>query len=547
MKKEFKKLILVLILIIAFSLRFYRIWDYPALNADEAALGYNAYSLLLTGKDEHGNPWPLHFQSFDDYKPGFYVYLLLPFVKFFGLNELSIRFPNVLFGSLTILFVYLLLEEIFGKKDVYFPLISSFILAVSPWHIHFSRGAWEVNTSTFLIVLALYFFYKSIRKKRFLFLFIFFLSLSLYTYHSARILVPFILVFLILSNWKGLSIRKYLKIYLVAGLFFTVLTLPLFLAFFKNEKILARARGVGIFADLGPLNRANVQRGEHSKKTMPLAVFLHNKVVNYSLRIFQNYTRHYSGDFLFVSGDEVQRSKIPDMGILHLFEIITLGVGFYLIAKNPKNWGIFLFWFLIGPIPASLTFQSPSALRSQNLTIPFAVVSGYGLAAIVKFFLNMKHFLKYILIVFTLFLVLYFIFYYLHMYYVHMARRYPFSSQYGVKELVLYLKDKRSFYEKFIVTDTYDQPYILFLFYLSYPPQKFQNEHLVSPRDEFGFSTVREFDKFVFTSLKDLEMIKNNFKNVLIVGTPSEIVNDEGLLKRIYGSNGYEYFRVIVD
>ncbi len=113
MKKN--RLLVLLIFLIALTLRIYKISDYPAgLNADEAAIGYNAYSLLSTGKDEFGHPWPLSFQSFNDYKPGLYFYIVLPFVKFLGLNEFSVRLPSALLGSLTVIAVYFLVNKIFN-------------------------------------------------------------------------------------------------------------------------------------------------------------------------------------------------------------------------------------------------------------------------------------------------------------------------------------------------------------------------------------------------------------------------------------------------
>ena len=75
------KIFLIIVLTIAFLIRFINLNSTPALNPDEAALGYNAYSLIETGKDEHGTSWPLHFKSFGDFKPGGYVYLAIPFVK----------------------------------------------------------------------------------------------------------------------------------------------------------------------------------------------------------------------------------------------------------------------------------------------------------------------------------------------------------------------------------------------------------------------------------------------------------------------------------
>src|SRR3972149_12075819 len=115
------KLILAAILILSVLLRFWRFGDYPALNADEAAIGYNAYALLETGKDEHGNLWPIHFQSFNDYKPGLYFYLVLPFVKVLGLNEWAVRIPGAFLGVATVYLIYLLVNELFTKKNNQLP------------------------------------------------------------------------------------------------------------------------------------------------------------------------------------------------------------------------------------------------------------------------------------------------------------------------------------------------------------------------------------------------------------------------------------------
>src|SRR3990172_2400611 len=188
----FKRIVLLLIILLAGILRFWRLGEYPALNADEAAIGYNAYSLIQTGEDEHGNPRPIHFQSFNDYKPGLYFYLVLPFIKFLGLNEWAVRIPGAALGVATVYLVYLLVKELFKEKNLSFDiyhlaLIASLILAISPWHIHFSRGGWEVNISTFFMVLGLWLFLKGLNNIVFLFLSSLVFVLSLYAYHSARI------------------------------------------------------------------------------------------------------------------------------------------------------------------------------------------------------------------------------------------------------------------------------------------------------------------------------------------------------------------------
>jgi len=93
MKYFFKKpaLYLVLILVLAVFLRFYKIGQVPpSLNWDEVAMGYNAYSILKTGQDEWGRKFPLlGFESFGEYKLPVFVYATIPGVWLFGLNEVG--------------------------------------------------------------------------------------------------------------------------------------------------------------------------------------------------------------------------------------------------------------------------------------------------------------------------------------------------------------------------------------------------------------------------------------------------------------------------
>ncbi len=55
MNLKSKRFLLILILLVAAILRLYKLGVVPgSMNADEAAIGYNAYSILKTGKDEYG-------------------------------------------------------------------------------------------------------------------------------------------------------------------------------------------------------------------------------------------------------------------------------------------------------------------------------------------------------------------------------------------------------------------------------------------------------------------------------------------------------------
>ena len=94
---------LLLIFSQVFSVRFF--WHNvfpPGFTADEAVFGYNAYSLLKTGKDEFGASWPIALRAFGDWRPALYSYLVIPFVYIFGLTEMAVRMPSILLGSVTI-------------------------------------------------------------------------------------------------------------------------------------------------------------------------------------------------------------------------------------------------------------------------------------------------------------------------------------------------------------------------------------------------------------------------------------------------------------
>jgi len=548
-----KKILLILIFFLALVLRFYKLEIYPALNADEAALGYNAYSLIETGLDEHRHPWPIHFQSFNDWKPGLTVYLIMPFIKLFGLQIMSVRFLPALLGALSVVLIYFLSNQLVkNNTDKMFvnwlPLSASLMLAISPWHIHFSRGAWEVNIATFFILLGLYILFLSLRKPAIILLGVVIFVASLYTYHSARLVTPLVVFGFFVLNWKHYC--KYWKLTVVSVIFGILLVVPLVADLMQPES-LSRAAGVGLFADPGPRSRIEEQRGEHPDyKTLPPKV-LHNKATNYGLAFLDNWITHYQGEFLFLSGDEIQRNRVPETGQLYTIEILYFFFALLYLVKtsreNRASFKVIIWWLLIAPVASALTFQSPHALRSQNMIIPLTIFSALGMAYIFGMISNIKkRYITYALSsVFCLF-ILTGSARYLLMYYLHMAKEYPFSSQYGVSELVDYIQTKQSDYKSVIITDRYDQPYILFLFYLKYPPHQFQSEGELTDRDGFGFSTVRKFGKYEFRSIK-FDEDRPLYRNSLLVGTDGEIPNEANIIQEVYGLNGYKYFEIVAN
>src|SRR3990167_1090490 len=101
--------ILFFILLLAFFLRFIKITEVPpSLNWDEASIAYNAYSILETGRDEWGKILPLHFKSYGEYKLPGQIYASIPAIAIFGLTPFAVRITPVIYGTITVLFLFFL-------------------------------------------------------------------------------------------------------------------------------------------------------------------------------------------------------------------------------------------------------------------------------------------------------------------------------------------------------------------------------------------------------------------------------------------------------
>ncbi len=132
------------------------------------------------------------FESFGDYKSGIFIYSTIPFITFFGLNEFSVRITAVAYGILAVLSVYLLSKELFNKQ---IGLISAFLLAISPWHIHLSRIGFELISSVFWIPISFYFLLKSTKNKIFIPFTLLGFAISFYTYSTPKLYLPLLVLF----------------------------------------------------------------------------------------------------------------------------------------------------------------------------------------------------------------------------------------------------------------------------------------------------------------------------------------------------------------
>ncbi|MEK7165183.1 MAG: glycosyltransferase family 39 protein, partial [Patescibacteria group bacterium] len=176
---------LLAVIFVAFVMRSQNLGNNPpAAYGDEISFAWNAWNILKTGTDEYGVPYPLQFRAFDDYKAPIPVYILVPFLRALGLNTFAVRFPVVLFSVATIWITYLLGKRLINGK---IGLIAAFLLTISSWHLHLSRGFFESTISLFFFVTATYFFVEAKDDLRKLIFSAIFFALTLYSYFTPRI------------------------------------------------------------------------------------------------------------------------------------------------------------------------------------------------------------------------------------------------------------------------------------------------------------------------------------------------------------------------
>jgi 4-amino-4-deoxy-L-arabinose transferase-like glycosyltransferase len=529
-----KKLLLIIILVVACILRFYKLGEVPvSIDWDEAAIGYNAYSLLETGKDEFGTPFPLAFRSFDDYKPPLYFYLAIPSVAVFGVNSFAVRFPSAFFGVLAVLGTYLLVQEFMQRnerikedKELYFyiPLVASFLLAISPWHVHFSRVAFEANTGVFFNIFGAYTFLKGLKQGKWLVVSSILFGLSLYEYHSERVFVPLLVVVCAVLYYRELIHQKTYAV--LSAIIGACIVVPL-VFILLNPSNLTRLTGTSSLSDQTGLLMRSVSKLEYYQQRGDIVgSFFANRRVTYVTVLLNGYLSHFNFNWLFITGDQ-ERHRAPGMGLMYWWELPFLLIGMYAVGVSSflvRRSKILLFsWFLISPIAASITTEVPHAIRTLVFLPTFQVFTTFGLAFfyiyVRKYFNGWVRNAIYGLLILVAAINL---FYYLNLYYVHMDREHSKYWQYGYNQAVDFATQHYDKYDKIVVSTKLEQPHMFFLFFLKYPPETYLSE---GGTYSGGFAEDRNsLDKYEFRRFTISE--EQPVGKTLYIGTPNEIPGD---------------------
>jgi len=526
------KFLLLLIVIAAGILRFYQLGiNPPSLTWDEAAWGYNAYSIGIDGKDEFGRFLPHDYlESFGDFKPPMYAYLDAIPVKVLGLNEFSTRFPSALFGVLTVLLTYFLVQRIFwnSKDKQKYAIASAFILAISPWHILLSRAAFEANVATFFLCFGVWGFLAATQNKKwYLLISAFSFALSMYTFNTARIVAPLLVILLaFVFRKKLLQIKKEV---VIAGILGFLVFLPTF-HFLLTPQASLRFQEVNIFSDPTIVKTAN--REIANDKDALWSKVIHNRRVLYAVDYVQHYFDNLNPNFLFIKGDGNPKFSVQNVGQMYLWDIpfVIMGI-LFLLRKKEGNWWLVPLWLLIGIIPAATARETPHALRIEAALPMFQIISAYGLITFISIF---KRF-RYLIVAGLIVLLLINFAYFTHDYFVHYPSEFSGEWQYGYQQSIVYVKSVESSYDSIQVTTALGRPYIYYLFYTKTNPDYFRQTAKIQ-RDPFGFVTVESFGKYSFPASFDYSLSKK--EKVLYVGSLESLPKNVKILKTFYLLNG---------
>lgn len=576
-----QKILLLIIICTAIITRFYALGNNPpSLYWDEVALGYNAYSIAKTARDETGTFMPLqYFQSFGDYKPPVYIYSAVPGIALFGLHEWTTRLPSALAGVAAVILTYLLtkllLEQALKKpskplfssflqtkstptfsehqaSDTKTPtriaLLASFLLAISPWHMQISRVAYEANLGTVLTIATIYTFLLAVYKKAWWFIPSAITAvLTFYTFNSNRVFTPLIISLLTVLFIKQIVGDKKKIIYAaVAALIGLAMVSPLVPHLFSKEGQL-RYKEVNIFSDPEPVEKAN-QRIARAGNTWWANIF-NNRRVYYAQDWISGYFSHFRAEFLFIRGDVNPRFSSGDTGQLYLIYLPFLIYGIYKITiANKKEYYLVIGWMLLAPVPAAFAREVPHALRTLHILPTFEIIAAFGFITMIQSYSiqSLPSRLKQWSIVGASALLLFCqLFYFLYNYYVYYPKEFYKEWQYGYRQMVEQLVKIQDQYDRVVITDALGRSYINLAFHQDYPPAQLQQNRRFKTDDlGFGFVEVSGFDKYEFRGINWKQEITatQSDENVLVVGTPSEIEIGKFTKAVINGLDGQPVF-----
>lgn len=504
---------MMIVLCLAALLRLYALGQVPhGMTWDEAAIGYNGFAVLTTRRDEWLTRLPVTFWSFGDYKAPLGIYLNGLFTYAFGMNLWAVRLPFALAGLAAILgIIYLtrIVVEMSGEKPEQahgLALLAGVVMAITPWHLHFSRIGFESGLALTLYIWAIYFFHKALTVAKVWRRYVdFTLSIlgfvaSVYAYHSAKITTPLIVLFLVIRHRK------------------------IILARWKN---LAVASAIGLVALYPLVKDALFGKGLARAGTL---IFLQGlSFVELVKTFFGQLWQHLSPSFLLLGETTTLRHGDGRWGVLLPMTFVLVVLALVFAFKKKTAW-LYLFWLglamaMIGLLPAALGTEVPHSNRALSALPGFIILALAGWQGIVSS--KMAEGIKRTLVGMAILFESLFFMSYLHDYYTRFAQESAPAFQDGYLEAFQFaLPYERGeaglkAVDKIIFTSDYGQPYIYALFVRQTNPIWYQGGSLIKYefKDEVTIGDLERPNTLVVASNTDELLSANDQADQIINGS----------------------------
>lgn len=507
-KRLFREFLYVFILIILGTvLRLVQLGSLPAvLHRDETAIAYNAYSLLQTGRDEHGEAWPLNFRSFGDYKLPGLIYSTVLSVATWGLTPFAARFPTALAAIMTIPAVFWLTKEIGWNRRV--ALILAGLLTFDFWHIAQARNAYEPMVGLLFSVLGWACWLAGTRQPRY-----YFGALAAYVIGSLFYNIPFLLLpmlfmatWLIQNQWSWKKMRARATRPTRVALLAIVLAI-VFLTYLMREVNASRSNTT-VFShpDILTMSARSVHAGLVGGLPSVISRTLNHPFAYSSMQVLSGYLSSFNPLYLFIEGDQNSWHNLRSIGLGNINPalLVFVAIGAYAVLHygKTKQTQLSVLYLFLTPIVSSITIDAPITNRLLDFHLAVLLIAAIGVEYVWQNVKQNSKALKAKIILglsacayfgfFTLFIIRYWT-----MFNPLMAR----TWNPGLPALIQAVNQVADQYDTIYISSDLELGYTFFAFYTPFEPGSFQNN---AQRYISGFDHVSRFDKYVFKKFPQL-------------------------------------------
>lgn len=184
---------MALLIFLLVFIRFIGFGSIPGgFNQDGAMAAIDGLALATYGTDHLGTFMPAHLESWGyGQMSSLLSYLMVPFIKLWGLNTITARLPILLASIAGALALYSFTKHICDKRA---SVIVLFLTIFNPWHYMQSRWALDCNLFPHMFIIGLFFLVKGLQKSVYLYLSMVFFALCMYSYGVSFYMVPIFLL-----------------------------------------------------------------------------------------------------------------------------------------------------------------------------------------------------------------------------------------------------------------------------------------------------------------------------------------------------------------